>query len=298
LETGELERQIEEMHKAGIGGFFMHARGGLLTPYMGEEWMSAVRTCIEKCKELGMSPWLYDENGWPSGFADGKVPAKGIAYQQKRLVYEHTPFQNPAERTIALYAKSEQGYRLLSAAEENSADVRLHYEVNPYYIDTLSTEAVRAFIESTYEAYWDRFGEEFGEDLGVQARSPYSNGERNAVYTNGPFVLTEPPALVQTGDLVCQGFPFFAGKIHLQQKVDIDWKEWTAAKWRFSAPPDTIVSRLFVNGQEVRSSSGSRMRQTLLLFLGWARTRSNWRWLIAVEICSVLTITSMASSIR
>jgi hypothetical protein len=165
LETGELERQIGEMHKAGIGGFFMHARGGLLTPYMGEEWMSAVRTCIEKCKELGMSPWLYDENGWPSGFADGKVPAKGIAYQQKRLVYEHTPFQNPAERTIALYAKSEQGYRLLSAAEENSADVRLYYEVNPYYIDTLSTEAVRAFIESTYEAYWDRFGEEFGEDL-------------------------------------------------------------------------------------------------------------------------------------
>ncbi|WP_261302433.1 glycosyl hydrolase [Paenibacillus andongensis] len=165
LETEELERQIEEMHKAGIGGFFMHARGGLLTPYMGKEWMSAVRTCIEKSKELGMTPWLYDENGWPSGFADGKVPALGIAYQQKRLAYEQAPFQNPAERTIGFYAKSEHGYRLLSAADESGADLRFFYEVNPYYIDTLSVETVRAFIETTYEAYWERFGEEFGDDL-------------------------------------------------------------------------------------------------------------------------------------
>lgn len=165
LESEELERQIEEMHKAGIGGFFMHARGGLLTPYMSEEWMSAVRTCIEKSKELGMSPWLYDENGWPSGFADGKVPAMGIAYQQKKLAYEQAPFQDPAERTIGFYAKSEHGYRLLSAADESSADLRFFYEVNPYYIDTLSAETVRAFIETTYEAYWERFGGEFGDDL-------------------------------------------------------------------------------------------------------------------------------------
>ncbi|NOU75051.1 hypothetical protein GC098_27310 [Paenibacillus sp. LMG 31458] len=165
LETEELERQIEEMHKAGIGGFFMHARGGLLTPYMGEEWMSAVRTCIEKSKELGMTPLLYDENGWPSGFADGKVPAMGIAYQQKRLAYEQAPFQSPAERTIGFYAKSEHGYRLLSCEDESSADLRFFYEVNPYYIDTLSMETVRAFIETTYEAYWERFGGEFGDDL-------------------------------------------------------------------------------------------------------------------------------------
>ncbi|NOU87748.1 hypothetical protein GC102_18500 [Paenibacillus sp. LMG 31460] len=165
LESEELERQIEEMHKAGIGGFFMHARGGLLTPYMGEEWMSAVRTCIEKSKELGMTPWLYDENGWPSGFADGKVPAMGIAYQQKRLAYEQAPFQSPAERTIGFYAKSDHGYSLLSAADESSADLRFFYEVNPYYIDTLSMETVRAFIETTYEAYWERFGGEFGDDL-------------------------------------------------------------------------------------------------------------------------------------
>lgn len=56
LESAELERQIEKMHRAGIGSFFMHARGGLQTPYMGEEWMEAVRVCLEKARELGMSP--------------------------------------------------------------------------------------------------------------------------------------------------------------------------------------------------------------------------------------------------
>ena len=74
LEPERLREQIRQMKEQGIGGFFMHARGGLETPYMGEEWFEAVRVCIETAKELGMQAWAYDENGWPSGFADGRVP--------------------------------------------------------------------------------------------------------------------------------------------------------------------------------------------------------------------------------
>lgn len=164
LEVEELERQIEEMHRVGIGGFFMHARGGLETPYMGEEWMSAVRACIVKAKELGMEAWLYDENGWPSGFSGGLVPAKGLAYQQKRLAYERAPFQEGTERTIAYYVHASDGhYRVTASAQD--AELRVFYEVNPYYSDTLSMEAVRAFIETSYEAYWRRFGDPFGGDI-------------------------------------------------------------------------------------------------------------------------------------
>lgn len=169
LEKEELERQIEEMHRAGIGGFFMHARGGLQTPYMGEEWMEAIRTSIEKSRELGMNAWFYDENGWPSGFADGKVPAKGLDYQQKRLVCEQAPFQDvPAERIIGWYAAGAEGgadYRLLPPGEEARADLRISYDVNPYYTDTLSSMAVKEFIDSTYERYWKQFGEEYGGEL-------------------------------------------------------------------------------------------------------------------------------------
>ncbi|WP_167345599.1 glycosyl hydrolase [Paenibacillus riograndensis] len=169
LEKEELERQIEEMHRAGIGGFFMHARGGLQTPYMGEEWMEAIRTSIEKSRELGMNAWFYDENGWPSGFADGKVPAKGLDYQQKRLVCEQAPFEDvPAERIIGWYAAGPDGgadYRLLPPGEEARADLRISYDVNPYYTDTLSSMAVKEFIDSTYERYWKQFGEKYGGEL-------------------------------------------------------------------------------------------------------------------------------------
>ncbi|WP_438447252.1 glycosyl hydrolase [Gorillibacterium sp. sgz5001074] len=160
LDIPELERQIEEMHRVGIGGFFMHARGGLETPYMGEEWMEAVRACIVKASALGMEAWLYDENGWPSGFSGGRVPAMGLAYQQKRLAYEQAPFGPDTAATIAYYERTETGYRLLPSAD--GADLRFYYEVNPYYTDTLSMKAVAAFIETAYEAYWKRYGEELG----------------------------------------------------------------------------------------------------------------------------------------
>ena len=47
---------------------FMHARGGLRTEYMGEEWFENVEAAIDEARTLEMHPWAYDENGWPSGF--------------------------------------------------------------------------------------------------------------------------------------------------------------------------------------------------------------------------------------
>ena len=71
LEPEKLKEQIGWMKRQGLGGFIIHARKGLLTEYMGEEWLSCVGVCIEEAERLGMEVWLYDENGWPSGFAGG-----------------------------------------------------------------------------------------------------------------------------------------------------------------------------------------------------------------------------------
>ena len=73
LEPEELRRQIREMKKAGIGGFFMHARGGLMTEYLGDDWFTATQACIDEAEKQGMHAWCYDENGWPSGFAGGEL---------------------------------------------------------------------------------------------------------------------------------------------------------------------------------------------------------------------------------
>lgn len=138
LDGKESVRQVEEMHTRGMGGFFMHARGGLQTEYMGEEWFANVQACIEKCEENGMYPWAYDENGWPSGFGNGIVNGKGVEYQQKYLRVEEG--EKHTDRTIA----NVDGYHF-------------YYDVNPFYVDTLDQKVIKEFIDNIYQPYYDRF---------------------------------------------------------------------------------------------------------------------------------------------
>ena len=65
LDEQALCDQIQWMYDNGIGGFFMHARGGLKTEYLGEKWFRCIKACAKKAKELGMEAYAYDENGWP-----------------------------------------------------------------------------------------------------------------------------------------------------------------------------------------------------------------------------------------
>ena len=53
LEEEELRRQIRRMAQLGMSGFFMHARGGLETQYLSEEWFSAIHACIDEAKKTG-----------------------------------------------------------------------------------------------------------------------------------------------------------------------------------------------------------------------------------------------------
>ena len=71
LDKEELKRQIEVFHEMGLGGFHMHVRTGMATPYLSDEYMDIVKACVEKAKDEKMLAWLYDEDRWPSGAAGG-----------------------------------------------------------------------------------------------------------------------------------------------------------------------------------------------------------------------------------
>ena len=135
LDIPELRRQIREMHAAGIGGFFMHARSGLRTRYFSGEWFEAVKACIEEAAKLGREPWLYDENGWPSGFGNGGVNGLGEKYWQKylRMTKGEAP-RNPICRV---------------------GEMSFYYDVNPYYVDTLDASVTAEFIRQVYQVYRD-----------------------------------------------------------------------------------------------------------------------------------------------
>lgn len=164
LEKEELVRQIELMKESGIDGFFMHARGGLKTEYMGNDWFDCIKACMDKADELNMEAWAYDENGWPSGFASGIVPKKSVDFQQKKL---ETATLNKGNRLpenlLGLYRVSENGFEKISSAEDGCFAV--YYTVNPYYIDTFNPAAIKCFINETHEKYYERFGNRFGSSL-------------------------------------------------------------------------------------------------------------------------------------
>ena len=138
LDIKETTKQIHLMHDVGLGGFFMHARGGLQTEYMGEEWFENVEASIETARKCEMGAWAYDENGWPSGFGSGAVNGMGIEYQQKYLRMSDT---EPDKNIIG-----------------KSGEHWFYYEVNPFYVDTLDKKVIAEFIKTSYEPYYERFG--------------------------------------------------------------------------------------------------------------------------------------------
>ncbi len=166
LEEDELRRQIREMAKTGQGGFFMHARSGLETPYMGKEWMDLVRACVDEAEKCGLHAWCYDELGWPSGSAGGAVTAMGDDYCVRWLRLR--PYEGKCEGdVIGFYGvREDNSYRHLGESEDSSAlateDERVMYATSfcdDSYFDILNPDVVKAFIDHTYEGYRREMGD-------------------------------------------------------------------------------------------------------------------------------------------
>ena len=178
LDREELLRQIDIFKEMGYGGYHMHVRSGLSTPYMGEEFIELIRACIEHGKEKEMLSWLYDEDRWPSGFAGGLV-TKDPQYRQRLLEFVTDPKDIAGEdaRLLARYDislddnKCLASYRILSEGEDASGLLRYAFLTrirpgprynNQGYVDTLNPRAIEKFTEVTHDVYAREIGAEFG----------------------------------------------------------------------------------------------------------------------------------------
>lgn len=195
LDEAHLVHQIEEMHEAGIGGFIMHARLGMKEEYMGEKWFSCIDACLKKAREMGMNAWLYDENGWPSGFVGGKLLEKK-EFLAKYLEYKAGDFDTEA---MAVYVENPEGYVRVEApvcGVKEYHNVYLCY--SPSNTDILDPAVVSAFIEETYDKYYERFAESFGREMigfftdepqYFRYATPYSPAVAEAFAARGENVL-------------------------------------------------------------------------------------------------------------
>lgn len=188
LEPEELKRQIRIFREMGMGGFHMHARTGLATPYLGPEFMERVKECVETAKELDMLAWLYDEDRWPSGAAGGLV-TKEPEFRARHLLFtpnrrEQAPDaeNDNSGRFLAAYSirldasGALESYKRIGENDEPEPGAGKFYaylivaEADPWYndqtyVDTLNPAAIRKFVDVTYEAYFREVGKEFDKTI-------------------------------------------------------------------------------------------------------------------------------------
>ncbi len=119
-DTSVLKKQMTNLVSLGFNGVVFHPRkycGNI--KYLSTEYMDVLSELILFAKNIGLDFWLYDENGWPSGSADGQVIEKMPNLKCKWLEY------NEGKVTI----KERQG------------------------INSLDKKGVKKFVEITHEGY-------------------------------------------------------------------------------------------------------------------------------------------------
>ncbi|MCK4965485.1 hypothetical protein KAS50_00560, partial [bacterium] len=165
--------QIMKLHSQGIGGVLIHPRYGMITPYLTDEYFSLYKTAFDKVKELGMKMWIYDENGYPSGYAGGYVRDDMPEAAGKALVlrqYDVLPDNIEGEISVVL-KKENSGYVDVTdrLGDEKSKSGKYYVytlvsNLSNRYLDLLMKGVTEKFLEVTFEkGYKKYFGHEFGK---------------------------------------------------------------------------------------------------------------------------------------
>ncbi len=210
LEKDALKRQIDQFKEMGFGGFHMHARTGLATEYLSDEFMEMVKTCCDEAEANEMLAWLYDEDRWSSGPAGGIV-TKNKLYRRKRLIVYPADQGHDLSKEEALekgepyllgvydvvldgegylesYAKVEKdtpakGHKWFAYCENEKEHAWFNYQT---YFDAMDKEAVAEFIKVTHERYKEAVGDRFGKTVpAIFTDEPNANHE-SRIYAPTP----------------------------------------------------------------------------------------------------------------
>ena len=159
LEIDKLIEQLRWMYENGVGGVFMHARSGLETEYLSEEWMACIKACAKESAKLGIKGWAYDESGWPSGFVGGKLLENE---ENKDRYLEKSIGVFDASATVSYLLTEEELIRVSHGGTEGEY-LNLYIRTATSTVDILSPEVVEQFLTLTHEAYKESLGEDFSK---------------------------------------------------------------------------------------------------------------------------------------
>jgi len=182
----ETEKQLDEMERLGIKAvciipepksFRPNSIPTLLEPdYLTPPYFEEYKYAVSVAKKKGMLMWLYDEGGWPSGSACGKVMINHPDYLRQKLGVRT---ENYSKGDVYI-AKEDVLEAFLGDEMIQSGHVfEDECSVNEYFIDSFRfnnpgvpevpdltrKEATDAFLELTHEGYKPYLNEDFGDTI-------------------------------------------------------------------------------------------------------------------------------------
>lgn len=101
--------------------------------YLSPEYFERVKVAVDEAARLGMHYWLYDEGGWPSGQATGRV----------------------------ISSRPDLGSQVMRANSEGKWSV----QISAGRPDLLNPATTETFISLTHEKYRDAVGNHFGKTI-------------------------------------------------------------------------------------------------------------------------------------
>lgn len=187
LDEEKIDAQLEKMALLGVKNTYIIPEPKEFRPtcqptflepdYLSKEYHRLYKYALEKAFSLGMSAWLYDEGGWPSGGACGKVLLKYPHLARRILAFKEKSYEKGQ-----VYSKPEMisasfinGKKMIQDGFKFSAKTTVteYYSKvcfceqvgEPDYPDLTLKETTERFIEIVHEAHKEHLKEYFGKGI-------------------------------------------------------------------------------------------------------------------------------------
>ncbi len=180
-----IDEQLNEMQNLGIRAFYIlpepkNFRPGsmptnLKPEYLSDEFFGLCAYAVKKAKDLGMLCWLYDEGGWPSGGACGKVLKDHPEFARELLKTRELSFsagelyKKSTSDILAAFLNDkemiEEGYEFVSDSVVTEYLTEKAICGNTDYPDLLNIAATEYFIEITHKKYASSMKDALGKNV-------------------------------------------------------------------------------------------------------------------------------------
>lgn len=165
-----IDAQLGEMQNLGVRAFYILPEPKEFRPdsmptnlepeYLSDEYAELCLYAFEKAKSFGMNCWIYDEGGWPSGSACGKVMKDHPELGRETLAWREFSFSkgevykksNPDILAGFINNKKiEDGYIFLNNSVVTEYFIKKATDGS--YPDLLNKDTTEYFIEITHKKY-------------------------------------------------------------------------------------------------------------------------------------------------